>query len=425
MVYIEFYDETSVENVVSCLAAPPEKVYLLGGDAEKLTRACNLYTRFFAEKGLHVPFLPVPVETDRLTSITDAVTSILETETDCAIDLTGGADLCLVATGIAAERHRDKRLQMHRFNLRESRVTDCDGDGNVISDVPAPCLGVEEYIRVCGGVVLDEEEAEGGTYHWDMDDADFRRDILRMWDICRGADEKQRGYRLKPREAFLNWNNQLNVLAAVEGIGKKKGLTRDVKKENLEFRLNYEGGGGKPLYDRTVLEPLRAAGLCTVDMNAPDGHVTVAYKNDQVRRCLTKAGTVLEMTVYLLALQEGQGYTDALNGVFIDWDGRVNLNGKNADTRNEIDVMMMHCLQPVFVSCKNGRFDRDELFMLYSVAERFGGSFAKRALVATGMDRLENAKYLRERAAELDITLIEPVEMSLPAFAAKIRDLWK
>ena len=58
MTYIEFYDSASVENVVSCLAQPPERVYLLGADAFKLEKACRLYTELFAQRGVSVTFIP-------------------------------------------------------------------------------------------------------------------------------------------------------------------------------------------------------------------------------------------------------------------------------------------------------------------------------------------------------------------------------
>jgi hypothetical protein len=46
-------------------------------------------------------------------------------------------------------------------------------------------------------------------------------------------------------------------------------------------------------------------------------------------------------------------------------------------------------------------------------------------LITTCLNQQKNAKFLRERAAELDITVIEPVEMTDADFEKKIRNLWR
>ena len=90
-------------------------------------------------------------------------------------------------------------------------------------------------------------------------------------------------------------------------------------------------------------------------------------------------------------------------GVCIDWDGET----KGADTENEIDVMMMRGMIPVFVSCKNGFVETDELYKLATVAERFGGKYAKKALVASSLDLGSSfGKILKQRADEMGIMIL-------------------
>ncbi len=426
MTYIEFYDSASVENVVSCLAQPPERVYLLGADALRLEKACRLYTEIFAQRGVSVTFIPEPFgRPDQLSGVVAALTRVLEKEPDCSIDLTGGADLCLVAVGIVAERFCHRNIQMHRFNLREHSVEDCDEDGNVIADVPAPRLTVEEYIRIYGGRVLNDAEIACGTHRWDMND-DFKQDIRNIWQISRGVLLCKERCTCGKVEAYRRWNAQVNVFAAMENFGVSKDLVTEVPMELAETRLldddRKEIGYVLDKYIRTALEK---AGLCKIGTDG--GKFRIEYKNAQVKRCLTKAGQALEMIVYLFAYEAKEDYTDVETGVYFDWDGVLNRNGNQADARNEVDAVMMHYLQPVFVSCKNGLIEnpREELFMLNSIASRFGGSFAKRALIATSLNRMKNAKYVRERCVEMGITLIEPVEMPDAAFEEKIRTLWQ
>ena len=69
--------------------------------------------------------------------------------------------------------------------------------------------------------------------------------------------------------------------------------------------------------------------------------------------------------------------------------------------------MMMHGMVPVFVSCKNGGTDADELYKLQSVAARFGGKYAKKVLIATSLDDSDKSNYIRQRAENMEIRLIE------------------
>ena len=164
---------------------------------------------------------------------------------------------------------------------------------------------------------------------------------------------------------------------------------------------------------RSVFGELERKGL--LQTQRKDGIFSVAYKNAQVKRCLTKAGQVLEMKVFLAALEATEkngerSYDDVMNGVYIDWDGTVHAGQDVADTENEIDVMMMYGMIPVFVSCKNGVTDINELYKLDAVAARFGGAYAKRVVVATSLGDSMTSEYFRMRAADMNIRLVENVQ---------------
>lgn len=66
------------------------------------------------------------------------------------------------------------------------------------------------------------------------------------------------------------------------------------------------------------------------------------FKNKQIKRVLTKAGTILELKTFLLAktITEQDGsprYNDVMTGVFIDWDGEVHdRKGTQVDTEKKL-----------------------------------------------------------------------------------------
>jgi len=117
--------------------------------------------------------------------------------------------------------------------------------------------------------------------------------------------------------------------------------------------------------------------------------------------------------VYIAAKQiqeeTPQYYDDIDTGVFVDWDGE--LTGRN-DTRNEIDIFIMRDLVPVFVSCKNGEVHKEALYELNTVAEKFGGEYAKKVLVCTYISYSKSARdYIIQRARDMKIEIIEDVDM--------------
>jgi hypothetical protein len=161
--------------------------------------------------------------------------------------------------------------------------------------------------------------------------------------------------------------------------------------------------------------------------------VTFTFKNEQVKRCLTVAGQILELAIAsrLRSITDKDGlplYNDVRVGVVIDWDGEFhNEETENIyDTENEIDVLLMHGAVPVFVSCKNGIVTPEELYKLNSVAERFGGEYAKKILVATALNTLgETGNYLRQRAEDMHIRIVENIQqMDEEELARKFRSFW-
>ena len=199
----------------------------------------------------------------------------------------------------------------------------------------------------------------------------------------------------------------------LETAEKLSGHTEDLKVTVPTGHLKeaIKRNGGNYVVIRRIMEGLQLAGLLK-DYSVDDDSFSFTYKNEQVRQCLTVAGKVLEMKVFSAALdaREKDGsktYSDVMNGVFIDWDGEININPYSFDTENEIDVMIMHGMIPVFVSCKSGYVEKGELYKLNAVATRFGGKYAKKVLVATSLDNSDYANHLRQRAGDMGIRLVE------------------
>jgi hypothetical protein len=281
-------------------------------------------------------------------------------------------------------------------------------DGVTVSR-EAPVLSVEENIRIYGGNILYAHEEKGGTVLWDVT-PEFAKDIDNIWSVC--------------RRNVRSWNTQISVFEAIEAAGTRSadGLTTTVKKSAVSHWKVFPD-----LISRLVKKGL----ICWTEQGDT---VVIRYKNEDVKRCLTKAGQALEMKIFRTArsLKEENGdsvYNDALTGVVIDWDGEFHDESEEQvfDTENEIDVMLMHDAVPVFISCKNGGVTAEELYKLNTVAERFGGEYAKKVLVATQLSATNAAgKYFRQRAADMKIQIIDKAtSMSARDLEQTLANLWR
>lgn len=381
MTAVEFFDRAPIDNIISSLTTLPDKIIFIG-DENSMNQKRDVYRDFAKRRNLAVKLEFRPIKSN-IGDIVRVLSSLAEQERDCLFDLTGGAEPVLVAMGIVFERYKHKKLQMQRFSVTDSAVTDCDNDGKVIY-TGRPEISVEELITLHGGAVRFGDK----TRRWDMT-PDFVADVDRMWSICRRDPSA--------------WNSQIAVLNAL----KTSGLNVSIDLSSIERQMDEKGI--KKVSIRDFVDKLVRNGLI-VDFYQDEQFVVFSYKNEQIKECLTKAGTALELKVLTAAQKSGQ-YTDSMNGVYIDWDGRFHYrDDEEKDTENEIDAVLMKGLSPVFISCKNGGVEEIELYKLQTVAERFGSRYAKKALIATNFGkRTRNLEHLKQRAEDMGIKLIASV----------------
>ena len=394
--YVEFFDHAAVENICACLAQAPERVVLIGDDEKVLEHHCGRYQKIFDKRGFQgIDFKPQLIEAVTLQSIVEGLSQVVETYENCVFGLTGGDDLYLVAMGIVCERYRDKSIKMHRFLLSEGDILDCDQDGVTVAQNRQPKLTVEENIRLYGGKVVYDEELREATHRWNMSE-EFKEDLKVMWDICCTMGNRE-------------WNEQMSTLQQAIKLKWWSGEQLSVSYNQLRQAMAREGE--TPVFNAELLSELQTKGLL-LDWYVDDNILELTFKNDQVKRCLTVAGQVLELMVYMTALEskDAEGnkiYNNSMTGVYIDWDGITVGEEAEQDSHNEVDVLMMHGVVPVFVSCKNGYVKVDELYKLNVVAQQFGSSYAKKVLVAPALDTYgDQGLYILNRAKDMNIQVV-------------------
>ena len=416
MTHIEFFDKTAIENVATCLVYTPEKVLFLGDNANKIEDYLVGYREVFAARGQNITFEARAVSKTKLDEATKVLRRIIAENDECVFDITGGEELLMLALGIVCAENSEKKIQVHKINVQDNKIYDYDRNGTKTIQA-SPSLTVEENIRIYGGRVAYEEQGESKTIRWDLNE-EFLRDIDIMGSLCQNNG--------------LWWNIQIGIFVAMEQVaGDKYRLTTTVSREDLDKKLAERGH--HYLKSQQLINQLLDSGMITYFSDSGDS-VSVTYKDFQVKNCLINEGRVLEMRMFKAAREatnpDGSPvYQDAMCGVVIDWDGKFHdeTSGEPYDTENEIDVMLMHGIVPVFISCKNGTVKNDELYKLNTVAERFGGKYAKKILIAPALKYMyDAAEQVRQRAEDMGIHIMEDVyTIDEETLLQKMGELWK
>lgn len=399
MTVIEFFDRTPMENIIASITVEVSKIIFVG-DNRLMSEFKSIYQDFAKNRDLKIETDYRGINKNKLFEIVDVLSEIVEQEEQCFFDLTGGEDLVLVAMGMVFQKYRDKNIQMEHLNFNSSKSADCDNDGKIFS-VKKPKITIDELITIHGGkVVYADKDADGdfvGAYKWDFTD-DFKNDINIMWDICRKNPKK--------------WNSEIGVILKMcELLHNQKKLGVSAKISDLEQIMVSQDLKYVPI--NNLLTKLQSKGIIN-NLVLKNGEIAFSFKNSQVKKCLIKAGTILELKVTSTAMdvtrKDGSYiYNECMNGTYIDWDGGEN---KESDTFNEIDVILLSGLIPIFVSCKNGQFDDTELYKLEAVANRFGGETVKKVLISTYFGKHGSSnQHFHKRAEDMDIEFIDQVHI--------------
>ncbi len=384
MTIVEFFDENDIENIASALLCKPDRIVFVGHSSRKMNKAKEDYQEVLDKRDIKTKLEVKSVGRNNFKRIVEVLSEIAAEDEDCHFDLEGGEELYLVAVGMIAERFGNK-IGLHRYNIVSNNFLDCDEDGRPYCEEKVD-LTIKENIQIYGGKVTSSETSA-------KTEEDIT-DLKKMWEVCR----------VNPSM----FNSQINALSLAAKHFIKEGslkitIDRSIAKNILERQ------GESFVYVPQIFSSLVKEGLIT-SLKTDDDTISFEYKSEYVRHLLNKAGNTLEHYITYIAstIKDADGkptYNDILTGVSIDWDGETE-QGK-VDVENEVDVVLMHAMVPVFISCKNGSVDSDELYKLSQVAERFGGKYARKALIVSELDKMGgSAQYIRERADEMGIKLI-------------------
>jgi len=418
MVLIELFDKTPIDNIITSLALRPSKVIFIGSDVRKAFKAMPGYEKIFKGRGASIELRARSVAKNDLFGTLRVLREVTSDPSDTyVIDVSGGDETSLVATGMLLRERDNGNISIFRINEISGRgVTFTSKQIKGANDVK---IGREivDYSHSTDVALSNEENValHGGRITqcgipFSTEDAEAR-DVEKMWRICR-AD-------------CGGWNSTIGRLSSEISRYSAEGDTFLVSESSIGRRRDQLPRG---FWTKLVRNGL----VIPSAENTRSGVIVFKFKNKLVHECLTKAGSILEYYVYKTALETKENgvpvFSSANSGVVIGWDDR------NDGTKNEIDVMLMHGVIPVFISCKNGSIKSDELYKLETVSRKFGSRHARSALASTvyfdstdkyygGRGESEN---LKKRAEVMGIRLLSDIHrMTVEELRAELLKLVK
>lgn len=372
---IEFFSEDAIENIATCLDYSIDKVIFIGYHEPMNTAR----TRNFA--GLikniigidHIEFVEVISHDldDIVEKLEDIVTREKKDKNKCYFDLTGGDNLILVAAGIVATKHG---ITMHQLDMYTGELREYSLKRNLdsITDIKKDklCLTLSQYMKFRGTCINTRMHK---VFKSHFNNKEFVRDIKNLWQIC-----KQYGKHWNIYGKFFRNNADTPIETIVTSPYSYTDKVSEV------FKL---------------LTELKEIGI--ISKLSKDNHCfRFKYKNQDMKDCLCDSGSILELYSFLVASE--CNYFDSCDiGVHLDWDGII--NGWLPDVTNEVDVLLIKDNIPTFISCKNGRVDKDALYELDTIANKFGGKYSKRVILSPQ----SNDEILNERAREMGIIIVD------------------
>lgn len=385
---IEIFDGCQIENVIAGLRLKPEKIIFIGYKSiirEDKKRAIEM---LFKEKNILVDLQYEIVSRFDYSAVVERLNNILDSNSGCFFDITGGKDMILTAIGEVSHCRNIPIIQLNVITGQFIPVKNCSH----LPTYPKESLTIAECVAVNGCSVIHNYKED---FKWDFNN-EFKKDVEIMWSLCR----KNCGL----------WNRESLVFESMEKYGSIDDNLFVCA--NLKYMKEHHAD---TLLVKTFINYLIKNKLISDYEN--DGEtVKFRYKNSQVHNCLSKAGNILELYAFILLNEisnENPGwYDDTDIGVYIDWDGVIHQDEeKHYDTKNEIDILLTRDLVPVFISCKNGEVHKEALYELETVADRFGGRYARKFLIATYISsNPETRKYIIQRARDMNISLIYDIQ---------------
>lgn len=415
VVVFEFLSREPIENVITAMNFQVDKLVFFGNHEDIISqkeRTENFLRKYCAVQSI----IFLPLSGSNLQSVLQTMRKEIELELSknakLFFDITGGESLMLVAFGMLS---REYETPMHMYDIYKEKLLELNAeslhydernaeaikkDNRNADDSALASPNEKQHLSISSiatkrpvPMTLDKLiEMHGGVINYklqkdikDVPDEESREDILKIRKVMKLHSEHWNPFseflreNMNPDEEGRVYRKESTVLKALADSSNK------LKSAHKFYQ---------------IMEDLARAGAI-LDLKHSEGKYQFRFKNKTIKGYLWDGGSILELYTYL---QEKGRSDECRVGVHLDWDGVLE-GPSGIDVLNEIDVLSLQGYIPSFISCKSGKLSPQQclhaLYELDTVANRFGGKYAKKRLVVTS----EINEVYQERALEMGIEL--------------------
>ena len=381
---IELFDKRPIANVLGTEMFRPERtVFLCDKEISENHALQQKLKNYFNQRGLWTQILFRETATLNAASVKRALENVVKQYPDCALDISGGSDAALFAGGLLCA---EQPLPVFTYSRKRNTFFDIQNAPfahNVRCDV---LLSAPDCFAAAGGSVrqgrVDNTVLEQYTEQIDGLFALF----------------------LKNRR---QWQKLVSYLQRVSPTSREGMISLFV-----DAPWQVKGDRGMLTANEEALRDLAEFGFLRELELLPEERVCFSFADRQIRTWLRDVGSVLELYVWKACVRSGS-YQDVRVSVVVDWEGQNTRDGVS----NEIDVVAVRGIMPVFISCKTSEIHTEALNELAILRDRFGGEVSRAIIVSA-----ERASTVtRNRAAELDIEVIDLDELDPEQLSKRIQ----
>lgn len=385
---IELYDERPLENVLGVeLFRPKRVVYICPPKVARDKVIQRRLREYFVHRGQEVELEFVKADVYQAKAILKTLRSVALRWPDCAMDITGGTDAVLYAAGLLGA---ELPIPAFTYSRRKNCFYEIRNAAFAAGRACDVVYSVEDCFRMAGGI-LRPGRVDNGIL------ADYDADILPFFKLY-----------LSFRREWVKLVGYIQRLSASEA--EEPPLT-----VQGAYSVKGERGSMIDAPEEALRALVRIGFLKELQIDRQTG-VSFRFRDRQIRVWLRDVGSVLELFVYKICRDTGL-FDDVRLSAVVDWEQ----TGKAAPVSNELDVMCTRGVTPVFISCKTGEVKTEALNELAVLRDRFGGGIARAAVVTAE----KGGVPLRNRAAELDIRVIDLEDLTQTRLTRQIRKMMK
>ena len=388
---IELYDERPLDNVLATEMFRPETtVYLCPPEvAQNRTLKENL-RMYFRSRGCDARIVFVPVSLMDAGKVAESLKRVIAEYPDCALDIAGGTDAALFAGGLVCA---DTDLPVFTYSRKRNTFFDIHG-ADFARNLPCPVrLKVSDCFLMAGGSMLPG-----------------RTDNSRLQSYLPIADAFYDLY----QQHRSDW---IRIVTYIQRISRQE--------KGPDGRFTAQGpmmvqeNGRMLKAPEDVLHGLEEMGLISsLSMDYVNG-VRFVFRDEEACFFLRDIGSVLELYTYKAALDTGI-FQDVRLSAVVNWEGGK-ISAKSVT--NELDVVAVRGVMPVFISCKTSEIKTEALNELAILRDRFG-SAVSRAIIVSSAGKVRSVTH--HRAFELGIEVIDEQDLLSPeTFRDRLRAIAK